>query len=76
MHGLAVLDAAVRGWLGVNDAQRGPRRHFASRGSPFGFLQNRTVTCRVPNSCSILRATAVTHGYSWSALSFAHKRTA
>jgi hypothetical protein len=30
-------------------------------------VPNRTATPRVPNSCPILRATAVTHGYSWSA---------
>jgi NAD(P)-dependent dehydrogenase (short-subunit alcohol dehydrogenase family) len=41
MRDLAVLDAPIRGWLGVNDAQRGPLRHFASKGlgvsSPLGF---------------------------------------
>jgi hypothetical protein len=37
---------------------------------------NRTVACRVPNSCPILRATAVTHGYSGSAFSFACNGTA
>ena len=45
--------------------------------SPVGFTGlNRKVTCRVPSSCPILRATAVTHGYSWSAISFACKETA
>jgi hypothetical protein len=29
---LAFLDAPIRGWLGTNDAQRGPLHHFASKG--------------------------------------------
>jgi hypothetical protein len=32
MRGLAVSDAPIRGWLGVNNAQRRPLRHFASKG--------------------------------------------
>jgi hypothetical protein len=29
---VAVVDAYIRGWPGTNDAQRGPLRHFASKG--------------------------------------------
>jgi hypothetical protein len=31
-NALAVLDAHIRGWPGRNNAQRGPFRHFASKG--------------------------------------------
>jgi hypothetical protein len=48
---------------------------FACRGL-LGQRLNRTTTCFMPNSCPILRATAVTHGYSRSAFFFACKETA
>jgi hypothetical protein len=35
----------------------------------FGRGLIRTMTCRVPNSCPVWRATTVTHGYSGSAFS-------
>jgi hypothetical protein len=41
-----------------------------------GKAQIETMTCRVPNSCPIPRATAVTHGYSGSVFSFACKEIA
>ena len=32
---LAVQDAPIRGWEGMNEVQRGPLRHFASKGLGF-----------------------------------------
>jgi hypothetical protein len=32
MRGLVVLNACICGWLGTNDVQRCPLRHFASKG--------------------------------------------
>jgi len=41
MRGLVVLNASICGWLGTNDVQRCPLRHFASRRQ--GLIQ--TMTC-------------------------------
>jgi len=60
-------------YLGTGDLRRRPSCDHLALYSiarvPIPRLQrqNRTMTCRVPNSCPIPRTTAVTHGQSWSA---------
>jgi hypothetical protein len=53
-----------------------PAPPLCKQGVSFGRGLIRTMTCRVPNSCPIWRATAVIHGYSGSAFFFASKETA
>ena len=51
-------------------------RDSETSGRPFFGLVIEHLLVGVPNSCPILRATAVTHGLSWLAVSFAGKETA
>ena len=49
---------------------------LASKGTIFSSRAKSNSDCRVPNSCPILRATAVTHGYPGSVFSIACKEIA
>ena len=59
----AMVDATIRGWPGVNDAQRAPRRHFASKGlgvrvplappiSPCQAYFQHSLAIRTQSTCS------------------------